>query len=66
MKPNDDTPVPNQNQEAHEPTHAAGERRVVSVFQLKPTPLRTADDIRKLIRQGRIAEMTPHQAACDD
>lgn len=66
MKPNDDAPVPSQNHEAHEPTRAAGERRVVCASQLKPTPPRTADDIRKLMRQGRVAEMTPRQAGCDD
>jgi hypothetical protein len=38
---------------------------VFSVASLALTPVQTAEDIRKAIAEGRVAEMTPHQAGFD-
>lgn len=66
MKPQDDTPVPHPNQDMDRESMAPGRsKRVVSVSQLKHTPPGTADDIRRLMREGRFAEMTPSQAGDD-
>lgn len=43
------------------PASEAG-KPVFSAAQLKVTPPRTVDDIRRDIREGRFAEMTPDQA----
>lgn len=67
MKPQDDAPVPHPDQDMGcEPTASASCKRVFSASQLKFTPPRTMDDIRRLIREGRFAEMTPGQAGGDD
>jgi hypothetical protein len=66
MKPQDDTPMPHSDQDmAPEPAAPPRSRRVVSASHLKHTPPRTADDIRRLMREGRFAEMTPGQAGDD-
>jgi len=64
MKPQDDTPVPNPDQD--KPTAPASSKPVFSASQLKHTPPRTADDIRRLMREGRFADMAPSQAGDDD
>lgn len=67
MEPQEDALVPAQGHDAsHEPVERAGSRRAFSLSQLEPTPPRTQDDIRRLMRQGRVAEMTPHQAGYED
>jgi hypothetical protein len=67
MKSQNDTPVPHPDQDTNpKPTVPASSKRVFSTSQLKHTPPRTADDIRRLMRKGRFAEMTPRQAGDDD
>jgi hypothetical protein len=67
MKPQDNVPVPHQDQDTgRKPTEPAGGKRVFSLSQLKPTPPHTTDDIRRLMREGRFAEMTPRQAGDND
>jgi hypothetical protein len=67
MKPQEDALVPAQGHDAvHKPIERSGSRRAFSLSQLVPTPSRTQDDILRLIRQGRLAEMTPHQAGYED
>lgn len=67
MKPQDDAPVPHPGQDTGcEPTASAYSKRVFSASQLKLTPPRTTDDIRRLMREGCFAEMTPGQAGDDD
>jgi hypothetical protein len=41
------------------------QRKTVSLESLKVTPPLTAEEIQKRIRQGRVAEMNPHQAGLD-
>lgn len=45
---------------------ADANKRVVSVDQLQITPARTAEDIRRAVREGRFAEMTPGLAGAED
>ena len=67
MKIRDDALEPHPDQDTGwEPTAPASSKRVFSASQLKLTPPRTTDDIRRLIREGRFAEMTPGQAGGDD
>jgi hypothetical protein len=67
MKPQDDTPVPHPDQEMGcKPTAPLSTKRVFSASQLKHTLPQTVDDIRRLMRKGRFAEMTPRQAGDDD
>lgn len=66
MKPQDDAPVPTRSHETHEPPRTALERRLLSVSQRNPTPPQTPEDTLKLIRQGRVAEMTPRQVGYED
>lgn len=63
MKSQNDKTVPQPNKDiAPKSTAPARSRRVVSASQLKQNPPHTADDIRRLVREGRFAEMTPEQA----
>lgn len=39
---------------------------IFSASQLRITPPRTPEDIRRAMSEGRFAEMTPHQAGYDD
>lgn len=67
MKIRDDALEPQADQERGcEPAAPANSKRVFSASQLKRTPPRTTVDIRRLMREGRFAEMTPDQASGDD
>jgi len=67
MKPQDDALEPQADQDTGcESVAPDSSKRVFSASQLKLTPPRTTDDIRRLVREGRFAEMTPGQAGGDD
>lgn len=59
------------NQEPESKTQSAiktseDEKPIVSASELRITPPRTPEQIRRLIAEGRFAEMTPGQAGIDD
>ncbi len=67
MKPQDDALEPQPDQDMGCDSAAPdSSKRMFSASQLKLTPPRTTDDIRRLMREGRFAEMTPGQAGDDD
>lgn len=61
-------PKPNSNSDCDDPDHENPdhEKPVFYASSLSITPSRTPEQIRRLIAEGRIAEMTPGQAGYDE
>lgn len=67
MKPQDDALEPQADQDTDcESAAPDSSKHVFSASKLKLSPPRTIDDIRRLMREGRFAEITPSQAGGDD
>jgi hypothetical protein len=62
-EPKQVTPDSNENSEHNTP---AQEAPIFSTSNLLVTPTRTSEQIRRLIAEGRLAEMTPRQAGVDE
>lgn len=68
MDQNNDVPELSKDDNEKDPrlSKTTDDKRTFSLSQLKHTQPRSVDDIRKRIREGRFAELTPRQAGIDD